>query len=959
MEQKKEATKLTQRIISGTYGKEAQFFCEYTKTHLVTLESLVEPSGYDDLFRQFLKCSSDYIDRFKPSDATLPNTSELIELGPSTLTQKKKDKFLEKYRTPLCERTNFVVNKPSITVNEERLSLCESESSNAKKRSAFAADISSCLSAEDYQSEEDNDSIQLVKVKLFKEKKKTKKGETKLEEPEVVEQSLNPSKKIRLVDGLPDEPKTSKKSKKNKKIEEEIEEVSAKSSKKKTGKKKKTTKSKKVTEPEEDLNCTDLDAENIKEEKEATTQKKTKKTKKSKKTKESIASEDLEKEKTKKKNKTPVRIDNKTLKSVSKTPATNSTHRRMSRILLQSAIRNSTNKSRRPITRRAAAEAAKKEPINTKPVSKPVNPVISALKKAEGVPIKSPVKKLISKYENITNTPGSAAKNRRINFDKGTPTSISRVKTNNPIDDRKIRASLQRLEAKRKSTKKAQEFLAQNLSKKESLRLTDEKKKKLSNEDKEASNPPSTSSSQSNSGKDEAAPITPTKNLSVNILTEKDQNIVDSILKSGSPKLQISKIPVGIITGGQRTSVSAAAFLAEQKRRLTKDFETNPVPKAIIQNTITKLQTPSKPSSTYQIATAVTAATATAIKPIKSFANFLERNTPSKMSRTEMEDKKKAELLHKETKEKERLQEQERQKQEKRDESKRKREEKLRKINEVKQKKELELEQKRREMEQQKQTLPKITSSASNNSIMHKSVLNNTTNTHMKPMLIKKPIESAKQSVVVKKLSIAEQEIISDFANKFGKLKQIQNPQHESNDAKPANKPNYASEYETQSLTKLMHNHQQNLEQTYVLKSPPNSTLKPITNQLQTYQNTGFTNYEVTPLQPPKLKDIDNYDVSNLGSEDDTDDDEEPSKPIPSWATQQNLVQKVKQQNYSMVNFTRLFRSASQAEINLEKIFKTKRRKFTERSSSANWTCPPVWNGQGLTGDESFRTFRK
>lgn len=61
------------------------------------------------------------------------------------------------------------------------------------------------------ESEEDNESIKLVKVKLFKEKKKTKKGDVKQEEPEVEESSLNPSKKIRLVDELPDEPKTSKK----------------------------------------------------------------------------------------------------------------------------------------------------------------------------------------------------------------------------------------------------------------------------------------------------------------------------------------------------------------------------------------------------------------------------------------------------------------------------------------------------------------------------------------------------------------------------------------------------------------------------------------------------------------------------------------------------------------------------------------------------------------------------
>lgn len=205
-----------------------------------------------------------------------------------------------------------------------------------------------------------------------------------------------------------------------------MEEVTAKSSKKKVSKKKKGTKSKKIAEPDVDMNDTALDADNLKEEQDAaTTQKKTKKTKKSK--KESADDEANEKSSRRLKAKTPVRIDNKALKSVSKTPATNSTHRRMSRILLQSAIRNSTNKNRRPITRRAAAEAAKKAPADK--ISKAVNPVISALKKAEGVPTKSPIKKLINKYENISNTPCSSIKNRtKINFASGTPSSISRVK---------------------------------------------------------------------------------------------------------------------------------------------------------------------------------------------------------------------------------------------------------------------------------------------------------------------------------------------------------------------------------------------------------------------------------------------------------------------------------------------------------------------------------------------------
>ncbi len=182
----------------------------------------------------------------------------------------------------------------------------------------------------------------------------------------------------------------------------------------------------------------------------------------------------------------------------------------------------------------------------------------------------------------------------------------------------------------------------------------------------------------------------------------------------------------------------------------------------------------------------------------------------------------------------------------------------------------------------------------------------------------------------------------------------------------PVSKPDKDSNKykdESSSLTKQLQTHHQNLETTYVLQSPPNPNLKPITNNnqslLKSIHKPSATNYDVTPLQVPKLKDINNYDVSNLGSEDDTDDDEEPSKPIPDWAVQSRLVAKVKQQNHSMVNFTRLFKSASRADINLGEIFKTKRKKFTERSSSANWNCPPVWDGPGLTGEESFRILKE
>jgi hypothetical protein len=81
-----------------------------------------------------------------------------------------------------------------------------------------------------------------------------------------------------------------------------------------------------------------------------------------------------------------------------------------------------------------------------------------------------------------------------------------------------------------------------------------------------------------------------------------------------------------------------------------------------------------------------------AIKP--SFAKFLERNTPSKLTQTALDEKRRAELISKDNKEKERLQEMERQKNEKREEIRRRNEEKLKKAAEQKLQKEAEFKQK-------------------------------------------------------------------------------------------------------------------------------------------------------------------------------------------------------------------------------------------------------------------------
>ena len=52
--------------------------------------------------------------------------------------------------------------------------------------------------------------------------------------------------------------------------------------------------------------------------------------------------------------------------------------------------------------------------------------------------------------------------------------------------------------------------------------------------------------------------------------------------------------------------------------------------------------------------------------------------------------------------------------------------------------------------------------------------------------------------------------------------------------------------------------------------------------------NTTVTSYDITParheLPPEELVDEDNYDIGDLRSDEDTDDEDNPRKQIPKWA---------------------------------------------------------------------------
>ena len=542
-----------------------------------------------------------------------------------------------------------------------------------------------------------------------------------------------------------------------------------------------------------------------------------------------------------------------------------------------------------------------------------------------------------------------------------------------------MRHSQAKLEAKRKSVKKAQQFLQQSMvytaAIKKSNIINETITQLDSEEDDEHSDSATTPKAETNQI-DHGVATSDRLTILADSVTE--QQLLQ--LKSSSPKIVMSKIPIGLINTANAISASnASAIVAEQQRRLA-NTQSQQQFKSL--STALVKMTPSKPSIYHLQPTTSNNLAVPNTGGIKrnSFIKFLERNTPSKLSKTELEEKRKIELILKEQKEKERLLEQEKLKQEKRDETKKKRDEKLLKMKEMKQKQDLEMEKKRKEADarlQQSAVKPAQTNATIN---LHKSVLLNSTKQVLPQIpqsasvaaltasttttMVKKPFivldQLKTQPPASKKQSTAfnDKQAMEDFTNDFKSFKKVSQQLSCAYDA-PENKPFQNKFKDTTNFANYeSHHHQQhNLETTYVLNSPSSS------GKSMTASHTEFTvahtNYAVTPLQPLKLKNIDNYDVSNLGSEDDTDDDEEPSKPIPEWAQPANLIAKVKMQNTMMINFTRLFKSASQTEINLEKIFKTRRKKFTERSSSANWNCPPVWKGNGLTGEESFMEFRK
>ncbi|GAB6031838.1 hypothetical protein CHUAL_010239 [Chamberlinius hualienensis] len=105
-------------------------------------------------------------------------------------------------------------------------------------------------------------------------------------------------------------------------------------------------------------------------------------------------------------------------------------------------------------------------------------------------------------------------------------------------------------------------------------------------------------------------------------------------------------------------------------------------------------------------------------------------------------------------------------------------------------------------------------------------------------------------------------------------------------------------------------------------------------------------NYEMTPKnRPTKLTNPDNYDINNLNENDSTDDEEKPKKPIPSWAVGEPLRTEAYRQYINPPKYELVFDKQDMFKLPvLSEVFKTKRKRFHQRTSSAVWTAPPALN---------------
>ncbi|XP_013918562.1 PREDICTED: inner centromere protein [Thamnophis sirtalis] len=111
--------------------------------------------------------------------------------------------------------------------------------------------------------------------------------------------------------------------------------------------------------------------------------------------------------------------------------------------------------------------------------------------------------------------------------------------------------------------------------------------------------------------------------------------------------------------------------------------------------------------------------------------------------------------------------------------------------------------------------------------------------------------------------------------------------------------------------------------------------------------------YPMTPQGPKQPKiDLNNYGM-DLNSDDSTDDESQPRKTIPTWASGSQLSQAILHQYFNPPDTKALFGVVKSPK--LEEIFDKSKPRYFKRTSSAVWNSPPFQGGKTLSS--AFKRF--
>jgi inner centromere protein len=152
----------------------------------------------------------------------------------------------------------------------------------------------------------------------------------------------------------------------------------------------------------------------------------------------------------------------------------------------------------------------------------------------------------------------------------------------------------------------------------------------------------------------------------------------------------------------------------------------------------------------------------------------------------------------------------------------------------------------------------------------------------------------------------------------------------------------------------------QNLDETYNKESSATSGTSHPLNQNSTFTkensarvaNTTVTSYDITParheLPPEELIDEDNYDIGDLRSDEDTDDEDNPRKIIPKWAQSSQFKTAIMKQAFRPPDLDSIF-FVMETSVELAEIFPIEKRRFKQRTSSAVWLKAPTTHNLDYT----------